>query len=481
MGYKHGLSGKTLASSESITNSKNIPVYIGIAPVFRVKERSDELKPMLIRNLTEAQLKLGYKADDNFNEYTLSACVYAHFQNQIKPIGPIIVINVLDVNKHGTSSTESVEISNKVGIINKNVDINSVKISDKVEGIDYKLSYTDEGYLKITILTDDEIESPISVSCKTINICEITENDILGSYDEEKDSRSGIMAIEDIYEGLNKIPTMLSAPGYNHLPKVHNALVALKSGISDMWESTCFTDIDDKVATTREKAIEWKEEKGYNSSAEKVFWPKGIMAGKEIWLSIIAIVAKMQTDSDNNDIPYQSPSNKQIDITGLIVNGNKIKISQSKANELNQNGITTAIFNGGKYVLWGPHMASFSYGTTDKPDEIFDTNVFMHKYLINDFNVRNGNLIDKAMTRNDVDSLINQENTILAAHVSAGRLLYGSVEFSKDLNSNSDIVNGDFAIKSLVTEAPLAKSLTNYVQYTSEGINSLYSDEESEE
>lgn len=476
MSYKHGTYGASLPSSESISSSKSIPVYIGIAPVYRLEDQTNILKPMLISNLSQAVSKLGYKLSDNFGDFTLSQAVYAHFQNKIEPIGPIVVINVLNPSEHSSVSTENVTLINGSGIIQKYVDINSVNIDDKVKGTDYKLSYTDEGYLKITSLT--ELESPLSVKCKVIDPSEVTSNNIIGTSSET--GSTGIQAINDIYEILNKIPVMLSAPGYNHIPEVRQALLAFKSGISDKWESVIISDIAPTVGTIND-AIEWKENNGYSSSAEKLCWPKVIMGGKELFMSVIAIVRKMQTDYANNDIPYESPSNKQIDISGIIANGTRLRLTQSRANELNEKGITTAIFNCGKYVLWGPHMSSYSYGVTESPDEIFDTNVFMHKYLINDFNLRNGSIVDSSMSRSDIDSLINSEESILAAHVSAGRLLYGKVEFTKDLNAKSDIVSGDFAIKSLVTEAPLAKSITNCVQYTSEGIESLYADEDSEE
>ncbi|MFR4983243.1 MAG: hypothetical protein ACLUC0_19195, partial [Clostridium neonatale] len=290
----------------------------------------------------------------------------------------------------------------------------------------------------------------------------------------------GILAIEDVYEELNAIPTIITAPGFNHKPKVRQALIASTKKITDKWEAISFVDIDSNEADTLEKAIKWKKENGYTSNEEKVFWPKAIMAGKEIWLSIHGIVAKMQTDVKNNNVPFETPSNKEIDISGLIAKGKKIKFSQNRANELNAEGITTSIYNGGKRVLWGPHMANFEYGVTSKPEEIFDVNIMMHKYLLNDFILRNTEIIDTNMNRHDVDALINSEQMSLNSHVSAGHLLYGEVKFISENNPIADIVNGDFTINTLVTDTPIAKSITQNVQYTSKGIELEYGDEEEE-
>lgn len=481
MSYKHGLYGSRVASTEDITSAKNIPVYIGTAPMHRIEKNNRNInKPILIKTLPEAIRKTGYSSNDNFEEFTLSAAIYAHFQNSIQPIGPIVIINVLDTSK-ASSKTEEINIINKVGIIKEHVLFESISISDYELDIDYELEYTHEGYLKIIFLSEKEVPDSLSITCKIIDTSAIVESDIIGTYDEKTESRTGIMAIEDVYEDLNVVPTIITAPGFNEKAKVRQALVSSTKQISDKWEATAFTDIDSKSISNIDEAIKWKKTNGYNSNEEKLFWPKGIMGGKEIYLSILAIVAKMQTDVKYNNIPYQTPSNKQIDITGIIAKGSIIKFSQNRANELNASGITTAIYNGGKYVLWGPHMANYEDGVTSKPEEIFDTNVFMNKYLLNDFQLRNTGIVDNAMTRHDVDSLINSEQMILDSHVSSGRLLYGKIEFKSENNPVSDMINGDFTFNTLVTNTPIGKSITQKVQYTSKGITEAYSDQDKEE
>lgn len=480
MGYKHGIYGELVASTETITNSKNVPIYIGTAPVHRVKN-SIISKPQLIKSLEEAQKKIGYMEEDNYSEFTLSAAVYAHFQNKIKSIGPIAIINVLDPSKHGTSEVEEIQFINKIATIKEHVYINSISIADREENVDYKLEYTNEGYLKITDISADGLGDSVSASFKTVDPSKVTDTDIVGIYNVDTDERTGIKAVADVYEELNLVPSILSAPGFNQYKKVEQALVATTSKISDKWEAICVTDLEcSSNVNTLEKAIEWKTANGYNSNSEKVCWPKGIVAGKEMWLSICAIVAKLQTDIQNDNIPCETPSNKQIDISGLIINGNNIKISQSSANDLNEKGITTAIYSGGKYVLWGPHMANYEYGVTDKPEDIFDVNIMTNKYLLNDFQSRNGDLIDQSMTRNEIDALINSEQMILDSLVSSGKILFGKISFNSENNSTSDIINGDFSFDTMVTNTPLAKSITNRVQYSSTGIDNLYGSEDEE-
>ena len=156
----------------------------------------------------------------------------------------------------------------------------------------------------------------------------------------------------------------------------------------------------------------------------------GKMQGKNVFMSILAIVRTQQTDVKNGGVPCETPSNKAIDITGLVTDsGEPVKLTIEIANKLNSKGITTALFYGGKWVLWGPHMSNFEHGETNKPEEIFDVNRRMDIYLNNDFKKRNADKIDSPMPRNDIDALINTEQIRLNALVSEGKLLFGSISF----------------------------------------------------
>jgi len=474
MGYKHGIYGELVASVESITTTKTVPVYVGTAPIHRVKTRVIN-QPLLIRNLEEAQAKLGYRDNDDFNIFSLSAVIFAHFANKIKPIGPIVVI-VLDTTI-GAQVTKDISIINGIGYIEEHALIESIEITDEVLGVDYNVKYNDSGKVQIT---GDKLAATVSVIYKKVDPTIITAADVIGIYDETNEKRTGIKAIADVYEELNLVPAIIAAPGYSQIKEVEQALVSSTSKITDRWEAVCYTDIDSKLATNREAAIKWKTDNNYKSNNEKVCWPKVKVGDKELCMSIVAIVRKLQTDVKNKDIPYESASNKPIDINGLVANGQKIKFSQEKANGLNEKGITTAIYSAGKYVLWGPHMANYDYIETKAPEEIFDVNIMMNKYLLNDFQLRNVELIDSPMTRHDIDALINSEQMILNAYVSAGELLYGEIKFNKADNSRSDLIQGDFAFNTLVTNTPPAKSITQKVQYSSVGIDSVYGGESEE-
>lgn len=408
MAYKHGIYGEQVPSGEIITTGESVPVYIGTAPVHTLEESTGSINvPLLISDEADAIEKLGYSADDDFSKYTLSAAVYAHFSNGIKPIGPIVVINVYD---------------------------------------------------PVTHTTIDDVDSV----------------DIVGNYDAATEERTGIKVLDLVYEELNLVPSIISAPGFNHIPSVEVALKTACSNISGRWDTIYVTDIDSTTADTIAEAKTWKTTNGYNSKLNKTCWPRVKMGEKILWMSILAIVRTLQTDDDNDGIPYETPSNKQLDITGLIVGTDKaLKLTITQGNSLNEDGITTSIYNGGRYVLWGPHMANYKYGTDIAAEDIFDVNIRMNLYLLNDFKVRYAYLVDSPIDRNDVDSILNTEQIKLNSLISDGKLLYGAITFNPKNNLTSDLVQGDFAFDTAVTNTPPGKSLTNRIQYTSTGLSTL--------
>lgn len=475
MTYKHGAYASLVPSTEQILSygKGTIPVYIGTAPVHRLKDYKDFInKPVLIRNLEEAKAKLGYSAADDFDNYSLSACIFGHLQNRIKPIAPIVVINVLDPSKHKKSGNKEFSIINDKILLDEDIILNSINISDKENGKDYKTEYTTDGKILITIL-NKSIQSSVTINFESIDLTNVNEETIVGGYEPNTDTRTGIACVQNIFEELNIIPSVLSAPGWNHIPTVEKELISTCNKIDGHWEAISVTDLDPN-AKSLDEARKWKIEKGYNSNREKTCWPKVKVGDKTLWMSIVTIVRMQQTDTNNNNVPYETPSNKQIDITGLVLgDGTRYVLNSFGANKLNEKGITTSLYFGGKWVLWGPHMANFEYGVTNKPEDIFDVNIRTNIYLNNDFQIRNADQVDKPMSRNDVDALLNNEQFKVNSLVSEGKLLYGTVEFRTSENPKNDLINGDFVFNTMVTNTPPGKSLSTKIQYTSEGINTF--------
>lgn len=475
MPYKHGVYGESIPSQSQLPpeNVGTLPVYIGTAPVGQLDSSANAVNmPLLVNGFEEAKAAVGY--NDDFANYTLCEAIDAHFKNNIQSIGPIILINVLDPATHKKAGTaNAVAITNGKGYIdNKNVILSTVLVTTKILGTDFKAYYNDDGS-KVVLeeIVAGSLVTPVSVTFDETDPTMVTDADIVGEYDGLTDKRTGSYCVELIYQLLNVIPTILLAPGWTDTPTVEQALLARCLDINGHWDTTVFADMDTSTAATIAAALTWKTTNAYDSKCIKAFWPAAKKGTKIYHLSTLAAVTKQYIDYNNDNVPYETPSNKHLDIDAIcLISGTAVNFDEKQANMLNAKGITTCIFSGGKWVLWGPHMANYEFGVTDKPEEVFDVSIWMDQYLNNDFQIRNMDIVDKPTDRRDVEYILNVEQQRLNALVTDGKLLFGKINFIASSNITSDLIQGDFTFDTGVTYTPPGKSLTQRLQYTDAGI-----------
>jgi hypothetical protein len=275
------------------------------------------------------------------------------------------------------------------------------------------------------------------------------------------------------------IPTILDAPGWSHIPNVDAALKAAAQLINGHWYAWVNSNlVTDSNANTIEEAKTWKANNGYDGAGEAPCWPMAKNGSRKFHLSTLTTVTMQMVDFNNDNIPYETPSNKPVDITGVILaDGTELIYDQPQANDLNSKGIRTVTYWGGRWVLWGPHTGAYEFGKDMDPRDKFDCNVRMLYYLLNDFQQRYGIEVDKPMNRARVDTVLNDYQERLDNLVNRGALLYGKIEFTESSNPVSDIVEGDFDFDIATTTTPPGKSITAKLQYTTQGIDVLFGGE----
>jgi phage tail sheath protein FI len=399
LSYLHGIYGEQVPTTDALPPAgvTTLPVYIGTAPVDQVDDPTKVIKtPILVNSFDEAKDKLGYS--DDWETYTLCEAMYAHFKNRIQPIGPIVLINVLDPNSG--------------------------------EAVSY----------------DDVIE--------------------------------GLSTVRLVYQTHNMIPTIIAAPGWSQIKAVKEAMITASQKINGHWDALVVADIDTTEATTISAATNWRTTNGYTDINMKLGWPMAESAGRKFHASTLMALRMQQTDYANDNVPFVSPSNKPVDITSTVLkDGTVIQFDETEANELNKSGITTFNFRGGVWVLWGPHCANFEEGAEIDPKDVFDASIRMMQYLSNSFQARYMLDVDGPLNRSVVDTILNDSNAWLNSMAADGKILYGSVTFNETSNPTSSIVEGDFVFDIRTTTTPVAKSLTFKLQYTTQGINTLFGGE----
>lgn len=483
--YRHGSYGDLQPTQDTIPvkGIGTLPVYFGIAPVHQLMDYSGKVnKPILVQNYSDAVNKMGYN-DTNWKDFDLCEPIYAHFKNSIQPIGPIVLVNVLDpATMKAENKNLSLNLTNGQGyIVNDKIILKSVGIESKTFGVDFSAKYTTDGTKVLVKDLKGTLTSPVTITFDEIDITKVTKAEIIGGTNTSG-AKTGISVVDLIYQTYNLVPTILDAPNWSNAPEVDAALKLASQKINGHWYAWVNSNLASNTnADTIEKAKSWKSSNSYNGSGESPCWPRVKNGDRIFHLSTLTTVAMQQVDNSNNNIPYETPSNKPIDITGLCLeDGTTIEFDQVQANTLNSSGIKTAIYWGGRWVLWGPHTGAYEnsedvVNSKDiDPRDTFDCNIRMLYYLLNDFQQRYGIQVDKPMIRSRIDTILNDYQERLDGFIGSGKLLYAKIQFNESSNPVSDIVEGDFNFDIATTTTPPGKSINAKLMYTTKGIDTLF-------
>lgn len=491
MAYKHGTYGERTASQVKSTKqaSENV-VYFGTAPINLIRGYDDAdlvNTPVKLRNLGEVQSKTGYSED--WGSFSLCEAMDYHFNNKMGNVGPIYIINVLNPSIHRKTeqTKKTVAFPNGRGVFaSDTVILDTVAIENKAEGVDYELeyNYTSASVVIKSLIEDAKLEGNVEVSFYEVDTTGITSKTIIGGK-TKKGEYSGIAAVALLYMKENAVPNILAAPGWSEIPEVYRALVSAAKKINGHWDAFVNADIPLKQGNsaieTIDQAVTWAEDNGYDSEISKIGWPLSKSGDKIYHLSTLMTAEMLRTDLSHDAIPFESCSNKEVQADEQYFGEESVNqgFDQTEANVLNENGITTLVYGGGFFRLWGPHTAAYKYNGEMDASAIFETNMRMLMYITNGFQLRNGIRIDAPLTPNDRDSIRISEQAELDALVGIGALI-GSPEvlLMENENTEADMLNGDFVWHIMATPTPPLKSATAKVTYTDEGFSSFFGEVE---
>ena len=402
-------------------------------------------------------------------------------------MGPIYIINVLDPAVHQKDVKTTVELTFKNGraeYVTDTIILDTFALSDKVLGADYSLDYNyTKGAVVIESLNDaDPITGTVEASFTEVDPSLVTKSDIIGSV-TASGKRTGLQALSKLYTMFNAVLNILAAPFWSEDPDVYKAMISIVQKLNGHWDAFVNADLpiyDSKAKAaidTLKKAEEWADSNGYNNGFSKVYWPQVQYAGKAYHLSTQATVTMQRVDNSHDSIPMESPSNKEIMCTAQYFGASSENegFDQQDGNKLNSKGITTAVFWGGLWVLWGPHTAYYEYGSDGVARYIFDVNIRMLMYITNGFQRRHGTQIDGTMDLSLQQSILIDEQEELDSLKGRGALIGDpTVEFLETANPTSNLMNGDFVWDISATPTPPFKSGTARVSYTDEGFTAYF-------
>ena len=486
--YRHGpYAEQEAVGSRVAAESQSAIVIFGTAPVHTVEDGGSNVnKAVLVTNISDARKKFGYNSD--WAKYTL--CEAIHYLLEVRGIGPLVLVNVLNPATHKETEKGSKSLTPANGRVTiaaaSEIVLDTVVVKSgsatKEKDVDYTITYN---YSKETITISEITAGSLGTSALTITYDvakpdAVTAADIIGSSDGNG-LNTGLFVMKNVYQQTGLIPAYIMAPGWSHIPAVHTAMYQNSRKIGKHWDAWMLTDIpitDGGTAITLDSANTWKNANGYNRENETVNFP--MIEGTDdnyYHASTLRAAEELRLLAESGGIPYRTPSNKEASIIRNLwlgaANTGRVYDDEVLNEKLCKNGICSAAYAGGRWVLWGAHAANYNQENADNIN-VKETTLKMMFYITNDFQHRNFRNIDEALSMNDIESLRAIEQSRIDALVNNGMLIFGEVFIDTDEIARSDMLNGDYTFSYRITTTPLTKSLTAKAVHVDDGFAVYY-------
>lgn len=483
MAYRHGVYKQEVPTSliPPAASEAGLPVIVGTAPIHLASDEeaiTNVNKPQLIYNYSEAVSLFGFSK--NWEKYTLCEFIYSQFA--LFSVSPCVLINVLDPSKHKETvaltdfaiQDDEANLGQDV-ILEKGLTFETGK--DYQDGKDYSIGYDDDGNAILSVIKGGKLSTldKVKVGFTRFKPDLVTANDIIGGINVTTDEKMGLEIINDVFPKFRLVPGLIGAPKWSEKPEVAAVMRAKAENISGFFTGQAVVDIptDSDGADRYSEAPEWKNQNNYTAEREIVCWGKPKLGDDIFHLSTQLIGLMNQIDSGNEDIPYESPSNKSLQMNAFVnSDGREINLTPENATYLNGQGIVTALNWRGGWRAWGNRTGAFPDNTD--PKDAFISIRRMFDWIGNEFILTFWQKVDKPITPRLVRTIVNSYNVRLNGLAAREYILGGRVEFLETENALTDLMDGILRFHIYVTPPPPAKEIVGILEFDPNYLNVLF-------
>ena len=160
-----------------------------------------------------------------------------------------------------------------------------------------------------------------------------------------------------------------------------------------------------------------------------------VKQGEKIYHMSTQLLGVISTidSTDEDGVPYQSPSNKSMQIEGLCLeDGSEVVMEPEQANYLNGQGIVTALNFIGGWKAWGNNTACYP-ADTDAKDRFIPLRRMFNWHAAT-FIQTYWQKVDNPTNRRLIDSVIDSENIRLNGLAAREVILGGRIAFLESEN-----------------------------------------------
>ena len=476
MAYNHGVRviENPTSVSAPLTTKAGLQVVIGTAPVNLAADPYHCTNvPILANTFAEAAAAVGYS--DDFEDYNICEVIDASFR--VAGVGPVVMINVLDPEVHCAELAEQtlVVVDGQVTVETKGILADKLEVvhndATLVKDTDYIVTFDENGYCVITflaVLTAASGSSVVSVtvSGSKIDPSAVVKADIIGSIDAETGAESGLEVIRQVFPRLGLVPALLLSPGWSQDANVAAALAAKCEGINGVFSCECIVDLD-VTATGARKYTDVesiKEASALVSPHMDVIWPCAKIGEKIYHGSAIKGAYTALTDAQNDDVPYISPSNIPVAISGICMeDGTEVILDEQQANIVNGVGVST-FNNFAGWLLWGNRTAAYP-ASTDPKDMWFCCRRFF-SWWGNTFILTYHDRVDDPANFRLIEAIVDDENVRGNSLVAEGRCAGAYIEFREEDNPLEDIMSGQLQFYQHLAPFTPAEDILNVLEFS---------------
>ena len=481
MAYKHGIyTGEVATSLVPMTQTDSgLIVAFGTAPVHLASDPAAVNTPVLCYTYAEAVAAFGYS--DDWDKYTL--CEVMKSQFALFNMAPVVLVNVLDPATHKTAVTqEECTLTDKVGTITSPALLTGIKVYAATDGeelvadTDYTAAHDDAGNLIITALAGGALASANKayVSYTKLTPETVVAADIIGGIDNVTNKAEGLELIDEIYPRFGLVPGIIIAPKWSQNVNVSAVMKAKEHNICGHFNAISICDVPTDTVKSYTAASEWKNQ---NIGSDKdciLCWPL-VKQGDEVFNLSTQLASVMNyTDSQHDDIPYYSPSNKSLQANGACLkDGTEVYLNNAQAAYLNGQGIVTALNFIGGWKTWGNRTVAYPSNTDVKDNFIPIRRMF--NWIGNTLITTFWSKVDDPMNKRLIETIVDSANIWLNGLTAKGALLGGRVEFREDENTTTGLMDGIIYFHVYITPPSPAREIHFVQEYDPGYISTLFS------
>lgn len=484
MTYKHGVYIAEVPTSviPPAKVAAGLPVVFGTAPINLATSLDYVNKPLLAYNYAEAVAGLGYSND--WENYTLCEFIKSHFA--LFSVAPVVFINVLDPTVHkGSVADASVAVVDGVATINvtgvllASLVVKLILAGDPlIKGTDYTAAFDDNGKVIISAISGGAIldtQETLIVTYDNLDPSMVDSADIIGGVDVSTGNYTGLELVNKVFPLFRLVPGQILAPGWSHDPMVAAIMKAKSSSINTLFKAISIADVDDTStgAELYSEVAAWKNDNNYIDPLQIVCWPKVALGSDVYHLSTQMAGIICKTDAANDDLPYVSPSNKNLQANAAVLSdGTEVSLGPDQAAYLNGEGIVTALNFVGGWKLWGNRTGAYP-GVTDVKDTFIPVRR-MFNWVGNTIILTFWQKVDDPTNQRLIDTVVDSLNIWLNGLTARGALLGGRVEFQQDENPVADLLNGIIRFHVYLTPPVPAEDMEFVLEFDVNYLSTLF-------